>query len=74
MVVHENAVARTEVYDSRAHFDNFPCWFVAEDQRRFLLHIPTHDIARANTTGAGANQRFSGTNRWHWFVFKADVS
>jgi hypothetical protein len=72
-MVNKHMIPREEIRHARTDFDYLSRRFMTEHQRRFFLHVPTHNIAGADATGSGLDKRFSGTDTRNRFLFKTNI-
>jgi hypothetical protein len=73
MMVDKDPIPRPEIAHSSTNRDDLTGWLVAEDQWGLLLHVPAHDVARADPTDPGLNQRLTRPDLRDWVFLKADI-
>jgi hypothetical protein len=73
MMMDKDTVTWPNVSDTRPNCNHFSRRLMSKNQRRLLLHVPAHDIARANATDTRFNQRLTRADLRDWFFFKTDI-
>jgi hypothetical protein len=74
MMMYEDAVAGLERMRRGARFLDDADRLVAEHRASLAPDIPRHDVAGADSTGAGADQDIAGTDLRAGGFFDADVT